>query len=174
VPVEYVLVVEDDAGRQLALVVQRDSRAPIAGEEVPLKDRAAKEMPHLAGTYVVHRVAHLPPPGAAITIDRYTLPWCYARRAGGAGLAVQPPGSAPLEAIEGDFDQKTAAELSEKSRAIATDIGDLAEEVAAAIHSGNAGSLGLDLVHRLDDASRRAKQVALSALFRSRIRRDSQ
>ena len=179
--VDYVLVLEDDAGRQLALTVQKDSRAPIVGEELPLDDRAAKEVPHLAGTYVVHRVAHLPPPNAAITIERYTIPWCYARRAGtdsratqGAKAALQAQGFGPLESVEGALDQTTAAELSEKSRSIATDLGDIAEEVAAAVHSGAAGTLGLDLVQRLDDASRRAKQVAFSALFKSRIRRESE
>jgi hypothetical protein len=181
-PVEYVLVIEDDAGRQLARALQKDSRAPIAGEEVPLQDRAAKETPHLAGMYLVHRVTHLPPPGAAVTIERYTLPWCHARRVGGDSPALaagQPPqgqtrGVGALEPLDTDLDQTTAGELSQKSRDIATDLGDIAEEVASAIHGGTAGNLGLDLVKRLDDASRRAKQVSLSALFRSRIRRDSE
>lgn len=180
--VDYVLVLEDAAGRQLALAVQKDSRAPIVGEEVPLHERAANEAPHLAGTYVIHRVAHLPPPNAAVTIERYTIPWCYARRLASESRAessaqsalVETRGFGPLGSVEGAFDQTTAAELSEKSRGIATDLGDMAEEVAAAVHSGAAGTLGLDLVQRLDDASRRAKQVAMSSLFKSRIRRESE
>jgi hypothetical protein len=139
-------------------------------------------MPHLAGTYLVKRVAHLPPPNAPVTINRYTIPWCYARRAGGDSLLPAPPSqpsamgtTALLEPVPGDqLDDSTVAELSQRSRQIATDLGDLAEELAAAIHRGAAGTVGLDLVQRLDDASRRAKQVAFSALFRARIHRESE
>lgn len=180
--VDYVLVIEDDAGQPLALTVQKDTRAPIAGEEVPLQERAVKEMPHLAGRYIVKRVAHLPPPNAPVTINRYTIPWCYARRVGGGSLISAPPSqrstthaSGKLDPLPGDdLDESTVAELSQRSRQIATDLGDMAEELAAAVHSGMAGTVGLDMVQRLDDASRRMKQVALSTLFRARIRRESQ
>lgn len=177
--VDYVIVLEDDDGRQLAMALQKDSRAPIVGEEVPLQEHVAKEVPHLAGTYVVHRVAHLPPPNAAVTIERYTIPWCYARRPRGRdqlseAAKTRAPGAGPRGSIEGALGEATAGEFAEKSRSIATDLGNMAEELAAAVHGGAAGSVGLDLVQRLDDASRRVKQLSLSALLKSGMRRDSE
>lgn len=167
--VDYVLVLEDGAGRQLAMAIQKDSRAPIVGEEVPLQEHVAKEVPHLAGTYVVHRVAHLPPPNATITIERYTIPWCYARRPEAAlsttGMALDPK--------EPTFDDATAAEFAERSRGIATELSDIAEEIAAKVHSGEAGTIQVDIARRVDEASRRAKHLAISALTRNRIRRKS-
>ena len=155
--VDYVLVVEDEEGQQLAVVLETDcSRAPLVGEEVPLRPESVEEAPQLAGTYVVHRVAHLAAPGSAVTIERYTVPWCYARR--------RPQ----LASFNGEIDRATAAELAQRSRDLATDLDDLADEVALAIHAGAAGSLDLRVVERLNDASRRAKQVSISTLVRSR------
>lgn len=177
--VDYVLVLEDGAGRQLAMAMQKDSRAPIIGEEVPLQERAAKEVPHLAGTCVVHRVAHLAPPNATVTIERYTIPWCYARRHGETSAptlsgAAHHAGVGVVAAADATFDDATAAEFAEKSRGIATDLSDIAEEIAAKVHSGEAGTIRADLAQRVDEASRKAKQLSVSALAKTRIRRESE
>lgn len=169
--VDYVLVLEDDAGRQLVMAIQKDSRAPIVGEEVPLQEHVAKEVPHLAGTYVVHRVAHLPPPNATITIERYTLPWCYARRPITAYSTTEVPAVDPKDSR---FDDATAADFAERSRGIATDLSDIAEEIAAKVHGGEAGTIQVDIVRRVDEASRRAKHLAISALTRNKIHRESE
>jgi hypothetical protein len=166
---DYVLVIEDEQGKELAVVEQSDrSRAPVVGEEVELRGSIAKTKPQLAGKYIVERVAHLPPPWAPVTINRYTLPWCYARRPAQertAGAQAAPA----LESLDSDLDQTTAAEVARKSRDLATELDDLADELAVAFHGGVAGSLDRKLVDRLSDASRKAKQVSLSALFRAKF-----
>jgi hypothetical protein len=160
---DYALVIEDDTGRQLAVVVESGlSRAPLIGEEISLRQERVKDAPELAGSYVIHRVAHLPEPGGAVTIERYTIPWCYARR------------RAQLEPIAGELNRAAAAELAQRNRDLATELDDMADEVALAIHDGTAGDLDPKLVERLNDASRRAKQVSVSALLRSRISKDSE
>jgi hypothetical protein len=113
-------------------------------------------------------VAHRPPPWAPVTINKYTLPWCYARRP----VQVRPAGAqaAPvLESLESDLDPTTAAEVARKSRDLATELDDLADELAVAFHGGAAGTLDRTLVERLSQASRKAKQVSLSALFRAKL-----
>jgi hypothetical protein len=170
---DYVLVVEDHDGKELAVVEQTDrSRAPLVGEEVQLRAHVVKEKPHLAGAYVVQRVAHLPPPWAPVTINKYTLPWCYARSVASTVARDQSAATSPrvsLEPLPGDMDQTTAAEVARKSRDLATDLDDMADELAVAFHGGAAGELDRKLVERLSEASRRAKQVSLSALFRAKI-----
>jgi hypothetical protein len=171
---DYVLVIEDAGGKQLAVVEQSNrSRAPLSGEQVQLKERFTKDKPELAGTYIVSRVAHLPPPWAPVTINRYTLPWCYARRPAVASPEAATTPIPPLGPAEPDLDQTTAAEVARKSRDLATELDDLADELAVAFHGGVAGKLDRSLVQRLSDASRRAKQVSLSALFRAKIPRNS-
>ena len=172
---DFVLVVENDAGEATATMLLPDwSRAPIAGELLLVPRSFAVQFPHLKPEmkYTVHRVEHLPPPDATHTIGDFTLPWCFARRQAYASVASQGAlGHAPPKSIDGSLDQTTAAELSDQSRGIATELGALAEELAAAFHTGKSGSIGLDVVRRIDEASRLAKQVSLSVLLNTRIRR---
>jgi hypothetical protein len=174
---DFVLVVENDAGEASATMLLPDwSRAPLAGEIVTVPRSFAARFPHLkpAARYTVNRVEHLPPPDATHTIGDFTLPWCFARRLAYASVTAQGapgPGPETPKSIDGPLDQTTAAELSEQSRGIATELGTLAEEIAVAFHTGKAGSIGLDVVKRIDEASRLAKQVSMSVLLNTRIRR---
>jgi hypothetical protein len=82
---------------------------------------------------------------------------------------VRAKGAPALASLSNDLDEATAAEVAKKSRELATDLDELADELAAAFHGGVVGAFDRRLVDRLNDASRRAKQVSLSALFRAKF-----
>jgi hypothetical protein len=162
---DYVIVIEDASGRERARVLQSGASVPPrVGDEVALERDDVDARVELAGRYTVRRVAHEPMRGAS-SRRNFKLPVCYVRR-----LDAPPATNARLEPVDGDFDPLTAAELARRNRELATDLGDLADEVALAIHRGQGGAFDRSLVDRLHEASRRAKRVSIKTLAQARRR----
>lgn len=162
---DYVLVIEDDNGAEIDRVLQcAGSQPPREGDETPLDLADVKDRPHLVGRYMVRQVAHLPAPGKTSTRRRFKVPHCYVRR-----VRAEP---AP-ESVRVVLDEPTVAvaDLMHKSRELATELDDVADEVALAVNKGEV--VDRQIVERLNKASRRAKQVSLTALVRTKKPRGS-
>lgn len=159
---DYVLVIQDDSGAEVARIVQSaGSLPPKPGDETPLDLADVKDTPELAGRYIVERVVHLPAPSRTSTRRRYKIPHCFVRR-----LASVP--AEPQRKSSDVLDEATAAEVARRNRDLATDLDDVADELALAVHRVGPATIDPKLVDRLNDASRRAKQVAFTAIFKSK------
>jgi hypothetical protein len=165
---DYVLVLEDDRGRQLAQLIKTDySRAPHIGEDMQVREREVKDSPHLAGTYIVHRVSHLDPPEGSNTIDGYQMAWCFARRSADAlrPPELSSPKSAPEErriaeesgfaAVDGGADFVDA--VAQGFRDLATELSEHSDRLAEAVRTSE-GKLDPRLQEEARQLSRRAKQ----------------
>jgi hypothetical protein len=172
---DYVLVIEDAEGRQLATIIKTDySRAPHIGEDTRVREREVKDAPHLAGTYVVHRVSHIDPPEGDHTIDGYQMVWCFARRSAESRPQIAQPllgesGPAPDEAGLAQLDggNDVVASVAQELRNLATDLGEHSDKLAEAVRTSD-GKLDPRLHEEAHQLSRRAKQRYADLLLNPR------
>lgn len=164
---DFVLVIEDADGTEVVRIVQSMQHGrPVQGEWIPLDATDVKDQPELVGRYLIHRVELLRPVGATSTRRRLRVAHCFTRRLQVDAATTAEPSASSLEAFAGKLDEATAAEVARRTRELATDLDDLADEVALAVNSG--ARLDHRVVDRLNDASRRAKQVALGTMLRAK------
>lgn len=167
---DYMVIIEDDDGVEIGRVLQSsDSQLPRIGEGVVLESEEVKGQPHLAGRYRVRDMNQQLRPGDRGKNRRnFKIPFLYVRPDRGPGVHLQDvkASPAPLAALDGDLDSTTVAEIALSDRQLATDLDDIADEVALLVNDGAAPDRSL--VERINEARCVAKQNWMRALAHSK------
>src|SRR2546428_825134 len=133
---DYMVIIEDDNGVEIARVRQSsDSQLPRIGEGVVLEADEVKDRPQLAGRYRVRDLNQQLPPGDRGKNRRnFKIPFLYVRADRGT-MTARP---ATLAALDGELDRSAVAEIALSDRQLATDLDDIADEVALLVNDGAA------------------------------------
>jgi hypothetical protein len=168
-PGDYMVIIEDDNGVEIARVLQScDSQLPRIGEGIVLEPDDVKDRPRLAGAYRIRELNQQPRPGERGKNRRnFKIPFLYVRADRGAvNAAAASPTRSALSSLDGDLDRMLAAEIAHSDRQLATDLDDIADEVALLINDG--APLDRSIVDRLNDARCVLKQNSIRALVHAK------